>query len=247
MFISAKKLYKIIAVIGVAGTICAGFIYAKKLYSQADFGKTFGPKAVAAEKKLTGMQGNFSLCGKLCSADAKFMQSIVFPEVMRFNSLKDGVEAESLRTLYVQFGKDYANFSIGIFQMKPTFAEEVEQKVKKLLPDSIVKELQLQYTATGEESIRLERVTRLLDEDWQMIYLTAFVCICNKTYAHKNFSSPLEKLQWYATVYNAGFDKTDAFISNKIKQDNFYLSRQMPGKKFKYAAIAGWFYNKKAN
>ena len=245
MFIYAKRFYKIIALIIIAAIICISFIYAKKIYSNADFGKTFGPKAIVAEKKLHAMQNNFVLCAGMCNSDTKFMQSIVFPEVMRFNSLKDGVEAESLRTLYVQFGKQYANFSIGLFQMKPTFAEEVEAKSKQLLPDSLLAELQLAYTATSEEGIRAERVERLQDEDWQLVYLTAFVSICNKLYAHKNFSSPTEKLQWYATVYNAGFDKTDAFITNKIKQDNFYLSRNMPGKKFKYAAIAAWFYNKK--
>jgi len=244
MFTSAKRLYKIIATIVVGAIICVGFICGKKMYGQTDFGKTFGPKALAAEKKLLCMESNFTTCNRLCNVSPKFLQSIVFPEVMRYNSLKDGVEAESLRTLYVQFGKQYADFSIGIFQMKPTFAEEVEAKTKQLLPDSLLKELQLAYTANSEEDIRAERVERLQDEDWQLVYLTAFVSICNKLYAYKNFSSPTEKLQWYATVYNAGFDKTDSFITNKIKQDNFYLSQNMPGKKFKYAAIAAWFYNK---
>jgi hypothetical protein len=128
--------------------------------------------------------------------------------------------------------------------MKPTFAEQVETKSKQFLPDSILKELQLAYTVTNEESIRSQRVERLQDEDWQLVYLTAFVAICNKLYERKKISSATEKLQWYATVYNAGFERTDAYITKKIKEDNFYLSQQMPGKKFKYAAIAAWFYNK---
>lgn len=243
MFTYAKRLSKIIVVVITAVIICVAFIYAR--YSRTDFGKAFGPKATAAEKKLTSMHDNFNLCSKQCNVDVKFMEGIVFPEIMRYNSLKDDVEAESLRTLYVQFGSAYANFSIGIFQMKPTFAATVEAKAKQLLPDSILKELRLQYEAADEENIRQERVDRLQDEDWQMIYLTAFICICNKIYANKSFSSQTEKLQWYATVYNAGFDKTNAFISNKIKRDNFYLSQDMPGNKFKYAAIAAWFYNKK--
>lgn len=242
MFTYVKKLSKIIAVVITAVIICLAFIYAK--YSHTDFGKTFGPKAIAAEGKLKTMQDNFNLCSKLCNADVKFMQGIVFPELMRYNSLKDDVEAESLRTLYVQFGAAYANFSIGLFQMKPTFALQVETKATQLLPDSILKELQLQYKSTGEETVRMERVERLQDDDWQLVYLTAFVAICNKLYQYKNFLSATEKLQWYATVYNAGFNKTDAYISTKIKQDNFYLSQDMPGKKFKYAAIAGWFFNK---
>jgi hypothetical protein len=244
MFTSAKKLYKLPGVTALVILICIAFIFAKKIYSNADFGKTFGSKAVAAEKKLNSLQQKFELCAKLCNTNTRFMQSIVFPEVMRYNSLKDGVEAESLRTLYVQFGKEYANFSIGLFQMKPTFAEEVEIKSKKILPDSIYKELQLGYTKKDEGEIRKERVERLQDEDWQLVYLTAFIAVCNTTYQHKKISSATEKMQWYATVYNAGFDKTDAYISNKIKQDNFYLEQGMPKNKFKYAAIAAWFYNK---
>lgn len=242
MFTYVKKLSKIIAVAITVVIICLAFIYAR--YSYTDFGKTFGSKAIASEEKLKTMQDNFILCSKLCDAEVNFMQGIIFPELMRYNSIKDDVEAESLRTLYVQFGSAYANFSIGLFQMKPTFAVQVETKATQLLPDSILKELQMQYKSTDEEIIRMERVERLQDEDWQMVYLTAFVCLCNKLYANKIFSSPTEKLQWYATVYNAGFDKTDAYISNKIKRDNFYLSQDMPGKKFKYAAIAGWFFNK---
>jgi hypothetical protein len=244
MFIYARKLYKVLGLAGIIVIIFFGFIYARKIYAEADFGKTFGPKAVAAEKKLNSLQDNFKLCAGICNNDTKFLQSIVFPEVMRYNSIKDGVEAESLRTLYVQFGTVYANFSVGIFQMKPTFAEQVEAKAKQLLPDSIYKELQLAYTVTGEESIRSQRTERLQDEDWQLVYLTAFVSICNKNYEHKKFTSVTEKLQYYATVYNAGFDKTDAFINKKIKEDNFYLSQGMPEKKFKYAAIAAWFFNK---
>jgi hypothetical protein len=245
MFTYVRKSYKIPALAGIVVIVLLGFIYARKVYADADFGKAFGPKAKAAENKLTSMQEHFKLCTGICNADTRFLKSIVFPEVMRYNSIKDGVEAESLRTLYVQFGKQYANFSIGLFQMKPTFAEEVETKAKQFLPDSILKELQLEYAAANEEGIRSERVERLQDEDWQLLYLTAFVSICNKQYANKKFSSPTEKLQWYATVYNAGFDKTDAYISKKIQQDNFYLSQNMPGKKFRYAAIAAWFFNKK--
>lgn len=246
MFTSAKKLFKIVAWVSIVAIIFFGFIYARKIYADADFGKTFGPKAIAAENKLISLQDNFKLCTALCKADTRFLQSLVFPEVMRYNSIKDGIEAESLRTLYVQFGAEYANFSIGLFQMKPTFAEQVETSATKLLPDSILKELQLAYTTTNEESIRSQRVERLQDTDWQLVYLTAFVCICNKLYEHKIFSSATEKLQWYATVYNAGFNKTDLYINKKIKEDNFYVNQHMPGKKFKYAALAAWFY-KKAN
>jgi hypothetical protein len=247
MFTYVKKLSKPFAFVLIICGCIAALAFAKKIYSNADFGKTFGAKAFAAEHKLQSMHESFVLCADAAGEDISFMQGIVFPEMMRYNTLRDGIEAESLRTLYVQFGQEYANFSIGIFQMKPSFAKEVEAKAKQLLADSIYKNLQLVYDATDDETVRQQRVERLMDEDWQMIYLTAFVCICNKMYAHKTFSSQTEKLQWYATLYNAGFDKSETYIRKKIKENNFYLQESMPEKKFKYAAIASWFYNKKAN
>ena len=110
------------------------FVFAKREYSDADFGNTFDTKAGAAEIKLLAMNDRFDICSGICSKDAAFMQAIVFPELMLYNSVKDDIESESLRVLYVQFGKAYADFSVGPFQMKPSFAEEVETKAKALLP-----------------------------------------------------------------------------------------------------------------
>jgi hypothetical protein len=232
------------AIVLFAAIILGVFVFAKKIYSNTNFGKTFGVKSIAAEKKLDAMQDNFLLCSKLCGCNVRFMQSIVFPEVMRYSSLKDGIETESLRTLYVQFGEEYANFSIGIFQMKPTFAQQLETKVLALLPDSIYKELQLAYENTNEEDIRMQRVERLQDDNWQLIYLTAFILICKEQYKSKIFVSDVEKLQYYATIYNAGFNKPDEYILKKIKEANFYLENGMPDKKFKYAAMASYLFNK---
>jgi hypothetical protein len=243
MFTSVKKHYKLLSFLALCILLCGAFVFAKNKYSNPDFGATFGAKAKTAKKKLQQMRGSFELCSGICNSNALFMQSIVFPEVMRFHELKDDIETESLRTLYVQFGKEYANFSIGLFQMKPSFAEELEQKAKQLLPNELYNELQLTYKETDVLNIRLQRVQRLQDDEWQLIYLTTFISVCDKLYAAKKFNSEYGKLQWYASVYNAGFDKSDAYIIQKIKQENFYLQQGMPGKKFRYAAIATWYYN----
>lgn len=247
MYMCAKNLYKLPVIAAVCITLAGVFLFAKTKYTNPDFGKTFGRKAAQATERLAVLESAFIPCSRLCNTSNAFMQSIVFAEVMRFNQLKDDIETESLRTLYVQLGEEYANFSIGLFQMKPTFAVQVEEKAKLLLPDSIYNELQLAYTAVTPENIRAERVDRLQDTDWQLVYLTAFICICNLLYKDAAFTNDIARLQWYATVYNAGFNKTDAYISKKIKEDNFYLSQQMPGNKFKYAAIAAWYYTQKNN
>lgn len=242
MFISVRKIYKqlsIAVVVVLAGALC---IYAKKAYQQNDFGNSFERRAVLAKQALSDLNESFGICSPLCNSDPEFMKAIVFPEVMRYNSLKDGIEAESLRTLYVQFGKEYADFSIGLFQMKPSFAAEVENKARELLPPSLITELQLAYHHEDEQQIRSDRVERMQDKEWQLVYLTAFIAICNELYKTKQFASASQKLQWFATIYNAGFDRTDAYLDKKVDEAHFYLEQDMPGKKFRYAAVAGWYY-----
>ena len=66
---------------------------------------------------------------------AKELKAIVFPELIRYNGVFNALEVESLKYLYVSEGKHYANFSVGYFQMKPSFAEMVESDFSFLLPE----------------------------------------------------------------------------------------------------------------
>ena len=49
--------------------------------------------------------------------------AVIFPELVRYSALRDKMEITLLKALYINLGDDYANFSIGQFQMKPSFAE----------------------------------------------------------------------------------------------------------------------------
>ena len=59
--------------------------------------------------------------------------SIIFPEIVRYSALRDKVEITLLKTLYVNLGEDYADFSVGQFQMKPSFAEAIRIKADSVL------------------------------------------------------------------------------------------------------------------
>ena len=60
-----------------------------------------------------------------------FVLAIVFPELIRYSKLQDVIESNDLKVLYVQFGDTYSNFSIGRFQMKPSFCEQLEKDYNK--------------------------------------------------------------------------------------------------------------------
>ena len=58
--------------------------------------------------------------------EATELAAILFPELIRYSVYKDFFETQALELLYIDYGKKTADFSIGRFQMKPSFAEAVE-------------------------------------------------------------------------------------------------------------------------
>ena len=63
----------------------------------------------------------------LFDVDSRVAEAIVFPELIRYSMWQDEIERAAVNGLYVTKGRDGADFSIGRFQMKPSFAEDVEQ------------------------------------------------------------------------------------------------------------------------
>ena len=60
----------------------------------------------------------------LFDVDSRVAEAIVFPELIRYSMWQDEIERAAVNGLYVTKGREGANFSIGRFQMKPSFAEE---------------------------------------------------------------------------------------------------------------------------
>ena len=54
--------------------------------------------------------------------------AVIFPELVRYSALRDKMEITLLKALYVNLGDEYANFSIGSFQMKPSFASMIREQ-----------------------------------------------------------------------------------------------------------------------
>ncbi|MCA6428753.1 MAG: hypothetical protein IM613_04900, partial [Cytophagales bacterium] len=97
-------------------------------HAQEDYKKIFGrdyeqaAAFLAKEKWISEHIKNFGL-------PVDEVLAVVFPELIRFNSIQDKIEVLALESLYIQYGKSYANFSIGRFQIKPSFVEMLEKKI----------------------------------------------------------------------------------------------------------------------
>lgn len=185
----------------------------------------------------------FEQAGKDAGLRAEFLFAVVAPELSQFTYLSNKLETYSLKVMYVQGGKDYADFSIGFFQMKPSFIEQMETAIaayddlKTDFSDCLFAEPDARQT-------RVERINRLNTVEWQLKYLTLFCVLVNKRFNTVAFADNEEKLRFYASAYNTGLHKTENDIKKTGEKSLFpHFSRR----KFKYTDVAVWFYEKSFN
>jgi hypothetical protein len=168
----------------------------------------------------------------------KELKAIVFPELIRYNGLFNAVEIESLKYLYVREGRYYADFSVGYFQMKPSFAEMVEKDGGKLFNARRLREIGWKnfINAADNEMSRKERVKRISNTREQIIYLCVFYKVCQSRFRNRIFASPVERLKLFATCYNAGYRRSyESLMAFQLK-NNFY--------KYNYSSVSAYYYSK---
>lgn len=129
---------------------------------------------------------------------------VVYPECSRFNAFSNAFESNILSYYYVRNGIDGADFSIGYFQMKPSFTEQMEREIS-VNPLFEKQRPHFAYKNTDPQVQRNERLNRLESQEWQIEYLCAFVALMHERYAREAIQSP--RLNFVAAAYNYGFHK----------------------------------------
>lgn len=164
--------------------------------------------------------------------------SIGAPELLRYNLLSDFLETSALEILYVQYGKEKANFSIGQFQMKPSFIEQLEILIKC---DAEISEFKAiaQYNSDTEEEIRSERLHRIKDWNYQIKYLKAFHFYASKHYQnHLQHLCEADQIAFIATAYNMGINTSAEDIINYQEKQNFPYGSDFQGKQYSYGELS---------
>lgn len=175
--------------------------------------------------------------------DPCFAKSIIFPELIRYSYLKDKMEIQALKTLYVQYGQNYANFSIGKFQIKPSFAEQLEKDLKQLNNFQFDTNLKNIDTTQTKQS-RLKRVKRLESDKWQVQYLIWFIKLSQERFDKLSLFSESEKLKFLSTAYNCGYHKGYKIIM-EVSRNNYFHTNLVSCKHFyNYSDISLFFWNK---
>lgn len=155
------------------------------------------------------------------SNDQSVVLSIVAPELIRFQLFNDFFETKALEWAYVNGGVDAADYSIGRFQMKPSFIELLELEVlsKPELTDQFIN--LIEYKSDAPKAIRKERVERLKDFNWQLRYSNLYFCLMKNYYFCIDSRDLLSFIHISATAYNLGFNHPIAEIESYGKKQAF--------------------------
>lgn len=205
--------------------------------SDTDYRAAFGEKYIQAERFVTSnpwIQDSLELHG----INPDLGLAIVFPELIRYTSMRDRIETLGLETLYVQYGSKYANFSIGPFQIKPGFALRIEKD--QAIAGS--KSMGIASIDTIDSpSNRAKRVNRLKDIRWQVQYLIVFIRSMENRFGTQ-WQNNTEKLTFLATAYNTGEMDSYRGVMARSRERHFHTVLLRPPVCYSYCDVALQYY-----
>lgn len=166
---------------------------------------------------------------------------VIFPELVRFSALRNKMEVTLLKALYINLGETYANFSIGQFQMKPSFAEIIREQGASIADHNsgIIFKNESEYDDIY--SFRKSIITDLEDPKTQFQYLIAFLKICGKKFRIEKMDEQM-RLKFLATAYNFGINKSQHQIEKMINK-KFFNTKLFKTENYCYADVSLFWYN----
>ncbi len=146
--------------------------------------------------------------------------AVVFPELVRYWALRDKMEITLLKTLYRNLGDDYADFSVGVFQIKPSFAEKIRTEANTVMGTKAKHLFKKRSAYKDERRYRAAIITDLENPKTELNYIIAFFKICD-AYFGKEWPDEKSKIIFLATAYNTGFWKSTDEIK-MISEKKFF-------------------------
>lgn len=208
--------------------------------AQEDYSKIFSRDYSKAIQFLVDEEKSMNQVISSYRLKPKEVKAIVFPELIRYNSLRDRLETFTLESLYIKQGKTYANFSIGRFQIKPSFAENIEIDFLQTFGESELKNFLKMRTGDTIQNInsRDARLKRIKDNRIQLIYVCLFFKLMEQKYPA--WRTDEEKIKFFASAYNSDYRKSTAEIKSFISKKYFHTGF-VASTKYSYADVA-WYY-----
>ena len=168
----------------------------------------------------------------------------VFPELMRYHPETDRIELGLLKLFYTAGGAKKADYSVGYFQMKPSFAETLENLV---LMRTELKAFRPAFEPFwAEKNLRRQRelrIERLSDSRWQAVYLACFIEAVKLRFPDLNRWPEEQKVFFLASAYNGGFLRPQKRILNEAFRKTYPYGVGHAESRFVYAEIALKFFH----
>jgi hypothetical protein len=206
---------------------------------QEDYKKIFGSDWEKAEAFVSENETWMKQLSEKYSVSYPVAVAVVFPELVRYSALRDKMEITLLKALYINLGEDYANFSIGQFQMKPSFAESIHQKVP-LLKGRLRNQFREKTRNNDIRKYRASIVKDLEQPESQFLYLIAFLKICGTIYNLEEMDEDY-RLKFLATAYNFSFQKSFDEVE-KMTDKKFFYTKLVKAESYSYSDISAFWY-----
>jgi len=212
---------------------------------QKDYRQIFGGHWKAAEKFVAENEEWMKAECEIHNITYSFAVAIVFPELVRYSALRDKIEVSILKTLYINLGEEYADFSVGPFQMKPSFAETVTEEITRVDDRKLRKHFRKKNIFRDLRDYRSSIVKSLEDENGEFYYLIAFIKLCDLRFPDF-IGNTGDKLDFYSTAYNCGLDKSYDYIK-MMAGKKFFSTSLFKGETYSYSEISRFWYNSHQN
>ncbi len=174
--------------------------------------------------------------------EKEVMLSVAFPELIRYSYLIDFFQETANEVIYIHYGKEKADFSIGHFQMKPSFVEKLEHYTKQSQSIDAKYNRVYRYSATDEIGIRTERIARLKRSDWQLFYLKCFYAVMNDRFGNLKWESRSDMIRFYSSAYNHNLEASFEEIDRFSKSEFFPYGKDYSKDQYSYSKISVYFY-----
>lgn len=208
----------------------------------ADYPAIFGKDWEKANEYVTANVGWMKPALRRERIDYNTAIAVIFPELVRYSALRDRMEITLLKALYVNLGSDYSNFSVGSFQIKPSFAELVCESVAEIPVRKAGLKIPVRDQFDTEREFRSAIVSSLEDQHAAFEYIIMFLKICEKRF-EPGAMDEAGRIKFLAAAYNSGFTKPMEEIKNMMDR-KFFSTRLVATEFYSYSDISLYWFNK---
>ncbi len=177
---------------------------------------------------------------KSYDTDPEIIMSVLFPEAIRFSIVSNYLETKSLELAYVYAGS--TDFSIGYFQMKPSFVENIENTIIKYQPELNKYDTLLIPSYTTLPEIRKERINRLKNLDYQVLYANCLFDVIRLLYPEIFNADKATQIKFISTAFNHGFLTGKDEITEYLDKAFFPMAGKNNTERYVYNEISLYFY-----